>query len=136
VSTDWKKATDGTGPGSALRQLDGFFDQVRNHGALTGLKSIYVLCVEKTVRQFVDLRREGPQVVADSGSSNPLDRASFASDDEIWRSGCKQAESDAMSKLRSRCGDRKFVVATSDCAQLSGAVRTYVAQVQGECRAK
>ena len=134
--TDWKKATAGTGPGSAMRQLDGFFDQVRNHGALTGIKSIYVLCVEKAVRQFVDLRREGPQAVADSGNSSPLERASFASDDEIWRSGCKQAESDAMSKLKSRCGDRKLIVTTSDCAQLTGAVRTYVAQVQGECRTK
>jgi hypothetical protein len=133
---DWKKATVETGPGTALRQLDGFFDQVRNHGALTGLKSIYVLCVEKAVRQYVDLRREGPQAVADSGSSTPLNRASFASDDDIWRSGCKQAESDAVSKLKSRCGDRKFVVVTSDCAQLTGPVRTYAAQVQGECRIK
>jgi hypothetical protein len=133
---DWKKATAGTGPGAAMRQLDGFFDQVRNHSALTGLKSIYLLCVEKAVRQYVDSRREGPQAVADSGSSSPMERASFASDDDIWRSGCKQAESDAASKLKSRCGDRKLVVTTSDCAQLTGAVRTYVAQVQGECRTK
>lgn len=133
---DWRKATAGTGPVSAMRQLDGFFDQVRNRGGLSGLKSIYVLCVEKALRQFVDLQRDKPQAVAGSGSSSPLNRASFASDEDIWRGGCQQAESDAVSKLQPRCGDRRFFVVTSDCAQRSGSVRTYIAQVEGECRAK
>lgn len=133
---DWKKATVGTGPMSAARQLDGFFDQVRNRGGLSGLKTIYVLCVEKALRQFVDMRRDKPQAVVGSGSSNPLDRASFASDEDIWRSGCEQAQGDAVAKLQSRCGDRKFIVVTSDCAQRSGSVRTYIAQVDGECRGK
>ena len=133
---DWKKATAGTGPASAMRQLDGSFDQLKNHGGLSGLKAIYVLCVEKALRQFVDMRREKPQAVVGSGSSNPLDRSAFASDEDIWRHGCQQAESDAVSKLQSRCGDRKFVVVTSDCAQHSGTVRTYIAQVDGECRGR
>ena len=133
---DWRKATAGAGPGSAMRQLDGFFDEVRNHGALSGKKTIYMLCVEKAVRQFIESRREKPQPLADSGSSQLLQRASFASEEDIWRRGCEQAESDALSKLRQRCGDRTFVETNSDCAQLSGSARTYTVQVSGECRAK
>lgn len=133
---DWKKATAVSGPVSAMRQLDGFFDQVRNRGGLSGLKSIYLGCVERAVRQFVDLRRERPQAVAASGSSTPLDRSSFAAEEDIWRSGCKQAENDAVSKLQARCGERRFVEVTSDCAQLTGSVRTYTAHVDGECRGK
>ena len=133
---DWRKATAGAGPGLAMRQLDGFFDEVRNHGSLSGKKTIYVLCVEKAVRQFVDSRREKPQPLVDSGSSELLQRASFASEEAIWRRGCEQAESDALSKLRERCGDRKFVETNSDCAQLTGSTRTYTVQVSGECRAR
>ncbi len=133
---DWRKATAGTAPGSALRQLDGFFDQARNHGSLSGRKSIYVLCVEKALRQFVDVRREKPVALVDVGSSQALRRLSFATEDEIWRRGCKQAESDALSKLQLRCGDRTFVQTNSDCAQGAGDVRTYTAQVSGECRAR
>jgi hypothetical protein len=133
---DWRKATAGAGPGSATRQLDGFLDEVRNHGALSGKKTIYVLCVEKAVRQFIETRREKPQPLADSGSSQLLQRASFASEDDIWRHGCQQAESDALLKLQKRCGDRTFVETNSDCAQLSGSTRTYKVEVSGECRAK
>ena len=134
--TDWRKATAGAAPGSAMRQLDGFFDQVRNHGSLSGRKSIYVLCVEKALRQFVEVRREKPLAVVGVGSSQSLRRLSFGSEDEIWRRGCQQAESDAMSKLQLRCGDRTFVQTNSDCAQGAGEVRTYTAQVSGECRAR
>src|SRR4051794_34302418 len=51
---DWKHATAETGPVAAMRQLDGVFDQIRNRGGLSGLKAIYVLCVEKALRQFVE----------------------------------------------------------------------------------
>jgi hypothetical protein len=133
---DWRKATTSEGPLAAMRELDGYFEQLRNHGGLSGKKSIYVLCVEKSVRQFVELQREKPQALAASGNSEPLLRSAFASEDEIWRRGCAQAESDAVAKLRQRCGDRTFVETSSDCPQGAGNIRTYTNQVSGECRAK
>jgi len=45
-----------------------------------------------------------------------------------------QAEIDAAGQLRMRCGERTFVQTSSDCAQATGDVRTYSAQVSGECR--
>lgn len=136
VVADWNKATAGAGPAAALRQLGEFFDQLRNEGGLSGRKEIYVLCVEKALRAFVDLQRERPQAVEGSGTSEPLQRSAFASEEEIWRRGCQRAQSDASSKLEAQCGERTFVVTGSDCAQRSGNVRTYTAQVQGECRGK
>jgi len=133
---DWNKATAGARPAAALKQLDGYFDQVRKDGGLSGRKAIYILCVEKALRQFVDERRETPQAVVGSGSSNPLQRSSFSSEEDMWRNGCKQAQDDAVSKLQPRCGDRTFILVGSECAQLSGSVRTYTAEVQGECRGK
>jgi hypothetical protein len=132
----WSRATRSDGPLAALRQLDGYFEQVRNHGGLSGKKSIYVLCVEKAVRQFVELRREKPQMLVANGNSEPLQRSAFNSEDEIWRRGCSQAESDALDKLRRSCGDRTFVESSSDCPQGAGNVRTYTNQVSGECRVK
>ena len=133
---DWRKATTSDGPLAAMRQLDGYFDQVRNHTGLSGKKAIYLLCVEKAVKQFVELRREKPQPLAASGNSEPLQRSAFGSEDEIWRRGCQQAEADALAKLRLRCGDRTFAETSSDCPQGTGSVRTYTNQVNGECRVK
>jgi hypothetical protein len=133
---DWTKATAGTAPGSALRQLSGYLEQVRSQSNLSGRKGIYLLCVEKGLRQFVDARREKPTAVVASGSSQALQRMSFASEDEIWHRGCQDAESDAVSKLKQRCGERTFVTTSSECAQASGNVRTYTTQVSGECRGR
>jgi hypothetical protein len=130
----WRKATQSDGPLAALRQLDGYFEQVRSHGGLSGKKSMYVLCVEKSVRQFVEVQREKPQMLVASGSSTPLQRSAFGSDDEMWHKGCQQAESDALTKLKSLCGDRVFAETSSDCAQETGPVRTYTNQVNGQCR--
>jgi hypothetical protein len=134
--SDWSKATVGARPAAAMKHLEEFFDRVRNDGHLSGRKSIYVLCVDKALRQFVEARREQPQALAGSGNSKPLQLSSFSSEEEIWRSGCRQAEDDAVSNLQSRCGDRTFVVVNSQCPQGSGSVRTYTAEVQGECRDK
>lgn len=131
---DWKKATVTDGPLAALRELDGYFEQVRSRSGLSGKKAMYVLCVEKSVKQFVEQQREKPQVVTASGNSDPLQRSVFSSDDEIWRKGCQLAEADALTKLRSRCGDRVFAETSSDCPQGGGAVRTYTNQVTGVCR--
>ena len=133
---DWTKVTASESPLSAMKKLDGYFEQVRNQGALSGKKSIYVLCVEKSIKQFVEARRVRPQVLSASGNSQPLQLSAFGSEDEIWRRGCSQAEADAMTKLRERCGERTFVQTNSDCAQMSGSVRTYTSQVSGECRIK
>lgn len=131
---DWTKATAGMGPAAAVKRLDEHFERVRSDGGLSGRKSIYVLCVEKAVRQFVDAWREKPQPVDASGVSSALQRSAFTSEEDIWRNGCREAEKDAVSRLQSRCGDREFVAVGTDCAQLSGAVRTYTAHVDGECR--
>jgi hypothetical protein len=133
---DWAKATTADGPLSAMKKLDGYFEQVRNQGAQSGKKGIYLLCVEKSMKQFVEARRARPQAVNATGNSQPLQLSAFSSEEEIWRSGCKQAEVDAMAKLKDRCGDRTFVQTNSDCAQMAGAVRTYSSQVSGECRLK
>lgn len=133
---DWAKVTASDGPSSAMKKLDGYFEQVRSQGALSGKKAIYVLCVEKSMKQFVEARRVRPQAVSASGNSPPIQQSAFASEEEIWRRGCQQAEADAMTKLRERCGDRTFVQTNSDCAQMSGSVRTYTSQVSGECRIK
>ena len=132
----WRKTTLLDGPLAALRQLDGYFEDVRSHNGLSGKKAMYVLCVEKSLKQFVELQREKPQVLVASGNSEPLQRSAFASDDEIWRKGCLQAEADALTKLKSRCGDRVFAETSSDCPQGSGAVRTYTNQVSGQCRVR
>ena len=131
---DWRKTTLLDGPLAALRQLDSYFEQVRSHSGLSGKKAMYVLCVEKSLRQFVELQREKPKVLVASGNSEPLQRSAFSSDDEIWRKGCQLAEADALVKLRSRCGDRVFAETSSDCPQGGGAVRTYTNQVSGQCR--
>jgi hypothetical protein len=133
---DWAKATTADGPLSAMKKLDGYFEQVRNQGAQSGKKGIYLLCVEKSMKQFVEARRARPQAVNATGNSQPLQLSAFSSEEEIWRSGCKQAEADAMTKLKERCGDRTFVQTNSDCAQMAGAVRTYSSQMSGECRLK
>jgi hypothetical protein len=133
---DWTKATAGTGPASAVKRLDEYFERVRNEGGLSGRKAIYVLCVEKALRQFVDAWREKPQPVSNSGVSQPLQRSGFVSEEDIWRAGCREAEQDAIAKLRARCGEREFVPVGTDCAQLSGSVRTYTAHVDGECRGR
>jgi hypothetical protein len=132
--SDWNKATAGARPAAAVKRLSEFFDGVRNGGRLSGRKSIYVLCVEKAVRQFVESWRERPQAVAGFGNSQLLQLSSFSSEEAIWRSGCRQAEDDAVSRLQPRCGGRTLVVMNSECAQSVGSVRTYTAQVQGECR--
>lgn len=129
---DWRKTTLLDGPLAAVRQLDGYFEQVRSR--LSGKKAMYVLCVEKSVKQFVEAQREKPQVLVASGNSEPLQRSAFGSEDEIWRRGCQQAEADALTKLRARCGDRVFAETSSDCPQGGGAVRTYTNQVSGQCR--
>ena len=134
--TDWNSATAQARPAAALRQLGDFLDRVRQEGHLSGRKEMYVLCVEKAVRQFVEVRREKPQPVTGSGSSKPLQLSSFSSEEEIWRSGCQQAQEDAITRLQLRCADRTLVVVTSQCPQVSGTVRTYTAEVQGECRGK
>jgi hypothetical protein len=134
--SDWNKATAGAGPATAVKRLSEFFDHARDDGRLSGRKSIYVLCVEKAVRQFVESWREQPLAVAGAGSSNLLQLSSFSSEEAIWRSGCQQAEDDAVSKLQPRCGGRTLVVVNSECAQSAGSLRTYTAQVQGECRDK
>ena len=103
---------------------------------MSGLKSIYVLCVEKSLRQFVDSWREKPQPVGEFGNSGPLQRSAFGSEEDIWRNGCREAEKDAISRLQTRCGEREFVAIGTDCAQLAGSVRTYTAHVEGECRGK
>ena len=131
---DWRKTTLLDGPLAAVRQLDGYFEQVRSRNGLSGRKAMYLLCVEKSVKQFVEQQREKPQALMASGNSAPLQRSAFASDDEIWRKGCQLAEADALAKLRSRCGDRVFAETSSDCPQGDGAVRTYTNQVSGECR--
>jgi hypothetical protein len=133
---DWAKVTATDTPLAAMKKLDGYFEQVRNQGAQSGKKGIYLLCVEKSMKQFVEARRERPQVVSATGNSQPLQQSAFSSEEDIWRSGCKQAEADAMTKLKERCGDRTFVQTNSDCAQMSGAVRTYSSQMSGECRLK
>ena len=132
---DWKKATTSDGPLAAIRKLDGYFDPVRNSG-LSGKKAMYVLCVEKAVKQFVELQREKPLTVVASGNSEPLQRSAFGSEDEIWRRGCQLAEADALTKLRLRCGDRILAETSSDCPQGAGAVRIYTIQVDAECRLK
>jgi len=133
---DWRKATAASAPAVALKQLDGFFERVRNDGSLSGRKAMYVLCVEKALRQFVDSQRDRPQPVEGSGSSTPLRRSTFASEEDIWHSGCQQAESDAVSRLQPRCGDRTLVVVSSECAQLTGSVRIYTAEINAECRGR
>ncbi len=133
---DWRTATAGSGAAAALKQLDGFFDRVRNDGGLSGRKAIYVICVAKAVRQFVDSQRDRPQAVDGTGSSSPLRLSAFTSEDEIWQKGCQQAQSDAVSKLQARCGDRTLAVISSECAQITGSVRTYLAEVNGECRGR
>lgn len=133
---DWAKATASDGPLAAMKKLDGYFEQVRNQGAQSGKKGIYLLCVEKSMKQFVEARRVRPQVLNATGNSQPLQQSAFASEEEIWKRGCQQAEADAMTKLKERCGDRTFVQTNSDCAQMAGSVRTYSSQVTGECRLK
>jgi hypothetical protein len=133
---DWTKATAADGPLAAMKKLDGYFEQVRNQGAQSGKKAIFLLCIEKSMKQFVEARRERPQVMAATGNSPQLQQSAFASEEEIWRRGCQQAEADAMTKLKERCGERTFVQTNSDCAQMSGSVRTYTSQVSGECRLK
>jgi len=133
---DWRKATAASSPAAALKQLDEFFERVRKSGTLTGRKAIYMLCVEKSLRQFVDLQRDRPQPVDGTGSSSPLRRSTFKSEEDIWHSGCQQAESDAVSRLQALCGERTLVVLSSECAQLTGSIRTYLAQINGECRGK
>jgi hypothetical protein len=134
--SDWDRATAGARPAAAVKKLDEFFDRVRDNGRLSGRKSIYVICVEKAMRQFVEIQRGRPQLMAGSGQSKPLQLSGFSSEEEIWRSGCRQAVEDAASRLQPRCGDRTFVVVSSECAQGSGSVRIYTAAVQVECRDK
>ena len=62
----WRKATSADGPLAALRLLDGYFEQVRSHSGLSGKKSMYLLCVEKSVKQFVEQQREKPRVLVAS----------------------------------------------------------------------
>ena len=119
-----------------MRQLDGYLEQVRAHSNLSGRKSIYVICFEKALRQFVDVQREKPRVLVATGNSQTLQRMSFASEDEIWRRGCKDAETEALTKLRQQCGEREFVQTNTDCAQAAGEARVYTAQVGGECRGR
>jgi len=136
VVSDWNKATAGARPAVALKRLGEAFDGLRNDGRLSGRKSIYLLCVEKALRQFVDTTRAQPEPVAGSGNSSTLQLSDFRTEEEIWSAGCRQAEDDAASKLQARCGDRTLVVVNSQCAQSFGSVRTYTAEVQGECRDK
>ena len=132
--SDWRKETATEGPLTAMRRLDGYLEKVRSQTSVSGKKAIYILCVEKAVRQFVEVRREQPRVLVATGSSHQLQRMSFGSEEEIWREGCRQAEADALEKLRARCGERNLVQTSSDCAQGTGSVRTYNAQVNAECR--
>jgi hypothetical protein len=133
---DWRKATAANSPAAAIKQLDEYFERVRKDGGVSGRKAIYVLCVEKSLRQFLDAQRDRPQPVDGAGSSSPLRRSTFKSEEDIWHSGCQQAESDAASRLQAQCGDRTLVVLSSECAQLTGSIRTYVAEINGECRGR
>jgi hypothetical protein len=133
---DWRKATAANSPSAAIKQLDEFFERVRKDGGVSGRKAIYVLCVEKSLRQFLDAQRDRPLPVDGPGSSSPLRRSTFESEEDIWHNGCQQAESDAVSRLQARCGDRTLVVLSSECAQISGGIRTYVAEINGECRGR
>ena len=100
-------------------------------------KSIYVLCVDPALMQFVEATRARPEPLAGSGSSRPLQLSSFRSKEEIWGSGCRQAEDDAE-------GGFKLVVVIGTLirgeqpvrAKIPEACATKTAEAQGECRDK
>ena len=133
VIASWEKATAGADSALVKEQLNGVFEPVRSAGALSPQQSIFLGCIEKSLRSFVDLQLAKPIPVTAPGNSQPLQRASFASETEIWHEGCEQARLDAVSRLRAECGKGEFVALVMECPQHDGNVRVYSAQVDGEC---
>lgn len=133
VIANWEKATAAAEPALVREQLKGIFEPMRSGAALSPQQSLFVGCVEKSLRNFVDTQLGKPVPVSASGSSQSLQRASFASETEIWHVGCEQARLDAVSRLQAECGKGEFVTLVMECPQLEGNVRVYSAHVDGEC---
>ena len=133
VIASWEKATTGVDAAIAKEQLNGVFEPVRSAVTLSPQQSIFLGCIEKSLRSFVDLQLAKPIPVSAAGNSQPLQRQSFASEAEIWHEGCEQARLDAVSRLQAECGKGDFVALVMECPQHDGNVRVYSAQVDGEC---
>jgi hypothetical protein len=54
----------------------------------------------------------------------------------MWHSGCQEAQTAAVEKLRAGCGGRVFFMQNSQCTQGDGDSGIYAAQVFGECRVR
>jgi hypothetical protein len=120
----------------ATLSLDVVFEPMANGGSLSPYMSMYLTCVKGELRKFMTQAEERPRQVHGVGNSRLLLRASFASDQEMWHSGCQEAETTAVEKLRAGCGGRVFFLQNSQCTQGDGDSRTYSAQVFGECRVR
>lgn len=137
VIKNWKNASAGAGISAAKEQLAGFLNRIKDDANLAPAMKIYVDCVDRTLQRFIEQANRQPIPVSRSGRSGALLRSAFTSEEEMSAAGCDEAEDIAKSKLRQDCGDRQLIVlGTRQCSRSGQSPRTYVVELQGECRVK
>jgi len=133
----WRKSAAGAAVSFAKKDLGAVIDKVKSDAGLAEVTKSYVDCVSNNLQRFLDREERRPRPVSKTGQSETLVRADYASDLDIRKVGCGEAESYAMQQLKSECGDR-YVAVTGNprCSGTTGGLRTFVATVDGECRVR
>jgi hypothetical protein len=134
---NWRNTSAGATVEIAKKNLTAVLNVVGNDPKIRDIQKDYISCVNDSLQKFLDREKNKPTPVSRIGKSSALLRSSFPSDEEIWRTGCKEAEDEAVAKLASYCAPRMFsYLGGTQCPQSYGSPRTYSAKVIGECRSQ
>jgi hypothetical protein len=126
----WREAAVTAETEIAKKDLTGALGQVKSDAYIGPVFQIYVDCVSKTIQQFMDQ----PVNVSVTGSSAPLIRSNYATDEQMQNEGCEQAAQAAKPKLASMCGDRLISVSSETCPKSTGSPRTYTTTIIATCK--
>ncbi|MFB0600652.1 hypothetical protein ACETWI_21265, partial [Aeromonas hydrophila] len=112
----WRNASANLSIEIAKKDIAGALGQVKNDSNLAPVYRIYIDCVKDSIQQFLEKEIMAPQEISISGHSTPLLRSDYASDEEIWKVGCDEAELDAKTKITDHCPSGQYIAnSTSKC---------------------
>nr|WP_148050795.1 hypothetical protein [Pseudomonas chlororaphis] len=130
----WKEAAVTAETEVAKKDLIGALGQVKSDEYIGPVFQIYVDCVSKTIQQFMDNARFEPIKVSVTGSSAPLIRSNYTTDEQMQNEGCDQATQDARPKLTRMCGDKLISITSETCPKATGSPRTYTSTITATCK--
>lgn len=132
----WKNASAGVDAEAAKKNLVGVLTQVKTDEGTAKVYETYVDCVNRQIDKWIDREANKPVPISAEGTSDPLLRSNFTSDDQIRDKGCSQAASEAMEHLQSLCPNGNIQVLKEDCSSNNSSPRTYRQLTSAQCSPK